>query len=285
MNVLRRSIIDLLNNVLVLGDQKFPIDTTPEAFQTYATTCLPCLDSPELNALIRAYKDVFSSKETPVNVAHGAPQATINTGDAPPIRQNPYRLPFAKRQQVEESIAEMLRDGIIRPSTSPWASPITLVPKKDGSTRICADFRKLNQVTVKDAHPLPHIQDVFDQLQGATIFSTLDLKSGYWQIPMHPDSIPKSAITCHLGLFEFLRLPFGLCNAPAIFQRTMNKVLSGLIGKCCMVYIDDIIVYSSSTTEHLQHLGAVFQRLRAAGLQLKPSKCSFFLEEVELLGS
>ena len=109
----------------------------------------------------------------------------------------------------------------------------------------------LTAVTKKDANPLPHIQDVFDQLTGSKILSTLDLKSGYWQLPMEPRSIPKAAFTCHLGLFEFVLMPFSLTNAPAIFQRTMNQVLNGLIGKCCMVYIDDIVVYSKDEDEHL----------------------------------
>ena len=179
---------------------------------------------------------------------------------------------------------EMLKDGIIRPSDSPWASPITLVPKKDGTTRFCVDYRKLNAITKKDSHPLPYIQDVFDQLAGAKIFSTLDLRSGYWQIPMDAESIPKTAFQCHLGLFEFVRLPFGLTNAPAIFQRQMNKVLSGLIGKICMVYLDDVVIFSQTEALHQKHLQQVLDRLRAAGLQLKPSKCHFCLPEIELLG-
>jgi len=166
MNVLQRSILDFLNGLMTLGDQKYRLDTTPERFQCYATTCLPHLDNEDLNTLIRAYRDVFSARDTPVNVAHGIPEATIDTGDSPPIRQNPYRLPFTKRQQAEECIQEMLQDGIIHPSSSPWASPITLVPKKDGTTRFCVDYRRLNSITKKDAHPLPHIQDVFDQLNG-----------------------------------------------------------------------------------------------------------------------
>ena len=131
----------------------------------------------------------------------------------------------------------MLKDGVIQPSTSPWASPVTLVPKSDSTYRFCVDFRKLYSVTVKDSYPLPLIQDIFDQLEGASIFSTLDLKSGYWQIPVSPEDQPKTAFVCHTGLYEFKRMPFGLANAPAVFQRTMDRVLQGLIGKCCFVYI------------------------------------------------
>ena len=284
-NVCRNAIIDLQGGVFTLGDKKFPLDTTKEEFcPLMATSPLPKASSQVINQVLDAYKDIFSQRETPVNVAESLQSAVIDTGSEDPIRQRSYRLPFAKRQIVEDSVAEMLRDGVIRPSDSPWASPITLVGKRDGTTRFCVDYRKLNAITKKDAHPLPYIQDVFDQLAGATIFSTLDLRSGYWQVPMAEESIPKTAFTCHLGLFEFTRLPFGLTNAPAIFQRAMNKVLSGLIGRCCMVYIDDIVVYSKSEQEHAVHLAAVLKLLRNAGLQLKPSKCSFGLPEIELLG-
>lgn len=139
-------------------------------------------------------------------------------------------------------------------------------------------------ITKKDGFPMPYIQDCFDSLQGATIFSTLDLKSGYWQVPMDEESISKTAFTCHLGLFEFTRLPFGLTNAPAIFQRNMTKLLSGLIGTIAMVYIDDIIIYSRTPEEHAKHLEQVLERFRQAGLQLKPSKCHFGLPELDLLG-
>lgn len=284
-NLCRSAVIDFQGGIFQLGDQKFPMTTTQETFcPIMTTTCLPRASSHTINQVLAAYEDVFSDKRTPVNVAQSLQPAVIDTGTVEPIRQRSYRLPFEKRQKAEECIEDMLKDGIIRPSDSPWASPITLVPKKDGSTRFCIDYRKLNQVTRKDAHPLPYIQDIFDQLSGAKIFSLLDLKSGYWQVPMSEESIPKTAFTCHLGLFEFVRMPFGLTNAPAIFQRAMNKVLSGLIGRCCMVYIDDIVIYSKSAKEHAQHLAAVLQRLRETGLQLKPSKCNFGLPEIELLG-
>lgn len=246
-------------------------------------TCLPKASQPVINKVIEAYKDIFAQKETPVREAN-LPEAHIDTGNTQPIRQKAYRLPFSKRKQVEECVNNMLTEGIIQPSSSPWSSPITLVPKKDGTTRFCVDYRQLNQVTRKDAHPLPNIQDVFDSMHGAKYFSTLDLKSGYWQLKMAASSIPKTAFTCHLGLYEFKRLPFGLTNAPAIFQREVSKALSGLLGKICLVYIDDIVVFSKTEHEHAQHLEQVFQRLRQVGLQVKASKCHFGQTEVELLG-
>ena len=280
----RSAVIDFQNKLLTLGDQKFPMSTVDVCCSVVAASCIPRAPQEVVNSVIDAYRDIFSSKTTPVNVAQSLQPAVIETGDHLPIKQQSYRMPLIKRQKVEECVEEMLKDGVIRPSESSWSSPVLLVPKKDGSIRFCVDYRKLNSITRRDAHPLPLIQDVFDQVSGSTIFSTLDLRSGYWQVPMSTDSIQKTAFTCHLGLFEFTRMPFGLTNAPAIFQRSMNKVLSGLIGRCCMVYIDDIVIFSHTPEEHAQHLEEVFERLRQAGLQLKPSKCSFGLSKIDLLG-
>ena len=141
----------------------------------------------------------------------------------------------------------MLTQNIVQPSSSPWASPIILVPKKDGSSRFCIDYRKLNSVTKKDVYPLPRIDDILDTLGQARYFTTLDLASGYWQIELDPATREKSAFTTHRGLFEFRRMPFGLCNAPSTFQRLMQVVLAGLEWQCCFVYIDDILVCSRST--------------------------------------
>jgi hypothetical protein len=280
---LKPCVIDGPQSLLRVGTRKYKLKYGPEAYQVSAVQALPEAKLPCLASVLEAYSDVFSDKSTPVKVASTLSPATIQT-DCGPIRQKPYRLPFAKRQCVEQAVQEMLDDGVIRPSDSPWASPVVLVPKKDGTTRFCVDYRKLNAHTRKDAHPLPHIQDIFDQLGGATIFSTLDLKSGYWQIPMAEKDVGKTAFTCHLGLFEFVRMPFGLTNAPAIFQRAMTKALQGLVGKICMVYIDDIVVYSKTPQEHAKHLTQIFERLRQVGLQLKPSKCFIGLPELELLG-
>ena len=238
---------------------------------------------PQIASVVSEFTDVFSDKATPVARAD-LPSAEISTGCTEPIKQRAYRIPDVKRKVVEENVEQMLKDGIIRPSHSPWASPITLVPKKDGSMRFCVDYRRLNAVTKKDAYPLPRTQEVFDQLRGAEVFSTLDLKSGYWQMPMSETSKEKTAFTCHLGLFEFNRLPFGLTNAPAMFQRAIASVLTGLIGRCVMLYIDDIVVFSKTEEEHAKHLREVLQRLRKTGLQLKLSKCSFGKREIDLLG-
>ena len=178
----------------------------------------------------------------------------------------------------------MMQHGAIRPSSSPWASPIVLVKKKDGSTRFCVDYRRLNDITVKDVFPLPRTSDILESFKGAKIFSTLDAASGYWQVPLTEDAISKSAFICNEGLFEFLVMPFGLCNAPATYQRIMNLMLSGLNGISCLVYLDDIIVFSRDFREHLADLQQVFDRLVQAEMLLKPSKCYFGLDRVKYLG-
>ena len=208
----------------------------------------------------------------------------INTGNAHPINQRPYRIPLAKRVLVEKELRGMLNNDIIEPSHSPWASPITIVPKKDGSFRLCGDYRKLNNATIKDAYPLPRIQDIFDQLAGAKVFTTLDLKSGYWQVMIEEGSREKTAINTHMGLFQFKRMQFGLTNAPAVFQRMMNIMFANLIGKCCLVYLDDIIIYSPDEKAHLRDVKEVLEILKINNMTLKEKKCEFSLKEVKLLG-
>ena len=182
-------------------------------------------------------------------------------------------------------VQQMLSSNVIRPSNSRWASPVVMVRKKDGSLRFCVDFRQLNAATVKDAHPLPRIDDLLDALHGAKWFSTLDLKSGYWQVPIMEQDKAKTAFHTSSGqLFEFNQVPFGLCNAPATFSRLMDRVLASLHWETCLFYLDDIIVFSSTWEEHLARLREVIERLRHAKLKLGAAKCTFAAKEVSYLG-
>ena len=174
--------------------------------------------------------------------------------------------------------------GVIRRSSSAWSSPVVLVPKKDNSYQFCVDYRKLNSVTKKDVYPLPRINGILDTLSGAKFFSTLDLAAGYWQIALHPETASKSAFITHRGLHEFVQMPFGMCNAPATFQRLMEVVLAGLLWKNCFVYRDDVLVCSQTFAEHLTHLGQVLSRLRQAGLRLK-AQMSVYTRSRTLLGT
>lgn len=209
---------------------------------------------------------------------------TINTGNNAPVRQPIRRLPPIQRKEVQTLIDDMLAKGIIQESCSPWASPIVLVTKKDGTTRFCVDYRKVNTLTQKDAYPLPRIDETLDALSGSQLFSTLDLASGYWQVEVEKNDRPKTAFCTTEGLFEFQVMPFGLCNAPATFQRLMNLILSGLQWNCCLVYLDDIIVHGNNFQEHLYNLDLVFSRIQKARLKIKPTKCAFFKEKVKYLG-
>ena len=237
----------------------------------------------QLKELIAEYADVFaldaSEQGSTDVVQHG-----INTGNHLPIRQAPRRTPFTLRKKVEEMVNDMLEKEVIQPSQSPWASPVVLVTKKDGSARFCVDYRKLNAVTKLDVFPLPRIDDSLDSLAHTRYFTTLDLAAGYWQVPMEAHSREKTTFLTHSGLYEFRVMPFGLCNAPATFQRLMETVLAGLARDSCMVYLDDILVIGKSFGEHLRNLKKVFSRLRDTGLRLKPKKCHLALHSVEYLG-
>ena len=215
-------------------------------------------------------------------------QLEIHTGDAPPKKQPVRRMPFVVRQEIARQLKHMQATGVITPSSSPWASPVVLVRKKDGTHRFCIDYRQLNSVTKADRYPLPRIDDLLDQLEKSCYFSTLDLASGYWQIRVHPNSKEKTAFITPQGLYEFQVMPFGLTNAPAVFQRLMQRVLSGLNPEdgpdFVSVYIDDVLVFSRTWEEHLQHVRAVLGRLQEAKLKLKAVKCRFGRAEVEYLG-
>ena len=210
----------------------------------------------QLKELLLQNGDLFALDPSELGVTNVV-QHTINTGDSTPIRQQARRIPFALRSKVDNMTEEMLEQGIIQPSRSPWASPIVLVAKKDGTTRFCVDYRRLNAVTKLDVFPLPRVDDSLDLLAKSKYFSTLDLASGYWPVSMSPESIEKTAFATHSGLYEFAVMPFGLCNAPATFQRLMETVLAGHARDACMLYLDDILVLGATLEEHLQNLSHI----------------------------
>ncbi len=237
----------------------------------------------ELNKLLRKYREVFSKSDND----YGYTQAVMHdipTGDAPPIKQRHRRVPPQVFQEFRKHVQDLVCQGILKKSSSPWASPAVIVKKKDGSVRFCCDYRRLNQVTCKDAYPLPRVEESLDALGNAQLFSTLDLTAGYFQVAVSEKDCEKTAVTTPFGLYEWTRMPFGLCNAPATFQRLMGVVLGDLTFDVLLVYLDDVIVFSRDFQSHCERLELVLSRLRQHGLKLKPSKCFLLRSEVTFLG-
>ncbi|KAL5549690.1 hypothetical protein UlMin_004921 [Ulmus minor] len=201
-----------------------------------------------------------------------------------PISKAPYRMAPAELQELKKQLQELLDKGFIRPSYSPWGAPVLFVKKKDGTMRMCIDYRELNKVTIKNKYPLPRIDDLFDQLQGAAIFSKIDLRSGYHQLSVREKDIPKTAFRTRYGHYEFLVMPFGLTNAPAAFMDLMNRVFRNYLDKFVVVFIDDILIYSKSKEEHEEHLRNTLDTLKKNKLYAKFKKCEFWLEKVGFLG-
>ena len=201
-----------------------------------------------------------------------------------PISVTPYRMAPTELRELKTQLQELLEKGYIRPSISPWGAPVLFVKKKDGTLRLCIDYRQLNRVTIKNKYPLPRVDDLFDQLQGARVFSKIDLRSGYHQLRIANADVPKTAFRTRYGRYEFLVMPFGLTNAPAVFMALMNKVFQPYLDKFVIVFIDDILVYSRDEEEHANHLRLVLQTLREKQLYAKFNKCEFWLEQVVFLG-
>ena len=237
-----------------------------------------------LAEVLLEYADIFPVPGDPLTGHTDAVEHDINTGDRSPIRCAPRRMSPQKMKKEEDCVTEMLTGGQIEASDSPWSSPVVLVTKKDGGTRFCVDYRQLNDATIKDAYPLPRIDDTLDMLAGKQWFSTLDLASGYWQVSLSQAARAKTAFATHSGLFQFRVMPFGLCNAPATFERLMDRVLQGLRWNRCLVYLDDIISFGGTFGAALSNLTLIFERLRSYGLQLKSSKCHLFRASVPFLG-
>ena len=210
---------------------------------------------------------------------------TIKVTDSIPFKERYRRIPPSQYEAVRKHLQEMLDLGAIRPSDSPWCSAVVLVKKKNGELRFCIDLRKLNLRTVKDAYSLPKIDETLERLKGSCVFSSLDLKSGYWQVEIDEENKKYTAFTLGpLGFYECNRMPFGATNAPATFQRLMKSCLGDLNLNWCIIYLDDVVVYAPTVKEHLKRLEGVIQKLKNAGLKLKPSKCQLFKKSITYLG-
>ena len=229
------------------------------------------------------FSDVFSQNSDDLGRTNLV-QHRIITGEAAPIRQPPRPLPLSQCEETKRQVEKLLKHGIIEQSSSPWASPIVLVQKKDGSFRFGVDYRKLKSVTKKDSYPLPRIDDSLETLAESKWFSTLDLRSGYWQVGLDPHDKEKTAFSTGQGLWQFTVMPFGLCNAPATFERLMEQVFRGLLLDVCLLYLDDILVPGKTFDHHLDNLTQVLQRLQDVNLKLSPEKTSPFQKQVSFLG-
>ena len=240
--------------------------------------------SQKVERLLNQYSDLFSNGALDLGKTDIV-EHKIETGDSLPIKQLPRRLPISLRSVVDNQIKDMLEAGVITESDSPWSSPIVLAKKKSGDWRFCVDFRRLNDVTTKDAYSLPRIEDMMDDLAGQQYFSTLDLASGYWQVKVEEQSKPKTAFSIPSGgHYQFESMPFGLSNAVATFQRLMSQLLKGDIGKRARAYINDILIYGKDFEEHLKALEEVFKIFKQAGLKLKGEKCFIAAQSVNYLG-
>ncbi|KAL4172067.1 hypothetical protein KRP22_007241 [Phytophthora ramorum] len=264
-----------------LGDSETPLDNEDEVrIGTEEPTARELVLK-----LLRAYRKVTTSAGdcppvTALDVEHH-----IDTGDVAPIMLKRRRHAQKEDGVIENNVATMLQAGVIEEGNGAWGFPVVLVRKKDGEVRFCVDYRALNKVTKKDVYPLPRIDETLEALGGARLFTTLDLRSGYWQISVAPGDRDKTAFTTKRGLYRFVRMPFGLMNAPSTFQRMMNGVLRGLTWTTCLVYLDDIVVYTRGGIErHIVELATVLERLSVAGLTLKLKKCMFATTSMEYLG-
>ena len=238
----------------------------------------------EAKHFLHQFKDIFSISDT--DIGHTtAVKHRIDLIDDTPFKQRHRRIPPSMIQEVKDHLQQLLAAGVIRKSYSPWSSNVVLCRKKNGKIRMCIDFRQLNQRTRKDSYALPRIDELLDSLGGNKYFSVIDMKSGYHQIDIEESHKEQTAFTVGpLGFYELNRMPFGLSNSPATYQRLMEDILGDMNMNICLIYLDDVIIFSNTYEEHLERLHQVFQRLREAGFKLSPDKCSLFMERVKYVG-
>lgn len=239
-------------------------------------------DNESVQDILWRFKNVFSKSKMDLGCADI--RHKIDTGNSRPIALKPRRMPIAVEQDVENMISDMLRHGIIRRSTSPWCFPLVIVKKKSGDLRICVDFRKLNEITKRPIYPIPDSSEIFDTVGTARFFSTLDLSQGYHQVPLLEQDKCKTAFATKSGHYEYDVMPFGLCGAPATFQRLMQTVLQKETWHKCVVYLDDVLIFGETEEEHNSRLQTILQRFQEANLRLSPSKCHFLQEQIQYLG-
>ena len=238
-----------------------------------------------LNKLLQQYQDIFGSKLYTDAIPKEDMPTVIDIMPGSKIPNRPlYRYSPLEVQEIEKQVQEMLAQGLVQHSTSPYGAPVLLVKKPDGTWRFCVDYRALNAITVRNAHALPRIDDLLDRIQGAKYFSSMDLLQGFYQMPLPEHDRPKTAFKTTFGHFEFRVVAMGLCNAPSVFQRMMNSIFRDQLNKSVLIYLDDILVFSKTLEEHIQHLQQVFDTIRKNQLSLKVNKCHFFQEELKFLG-
>lgn len=236
-----------------------------------------------LNAVLREFESVFDQPDL-AEFRDFTPECVPVMADSTPPNRPPFRLSMAERREVEKQVQELLEAGRIVPSSSSYGAPVLFVPKPDGSMRMCIDYRELNKITVKNKYPMPRIDDLMDNLSGAKYFSSLDLTSGYHQLRLRGTDVEKTAFNTHIGKFEWKVLPFGLTNAPAVFQTAMHRIFGSYLNRFVCVYLDDILIFSKTEEEHLRHLKMVLQLLKDNDLKAKMKKCEFFKPELKFLG-
>ncbi|XP_035545952.1 uncharacterized protein LOC118348436 [Juglans regia] len=238
---------------------------------------------PSMQAVLQEFSDVFTEPSSLPHVREIDHSIPLREGTEP-VNVRPYRYAHYQKDEIEKQVQEMLNSGLVQPSTSPFSSPVLLVKKKDGNWRFCTDYRALNAATIKDRFPIPTVEDMLDELYGATYFTKLDLRAGYHQVRVNPLDIPKTAFRTHNGHYEYLVMPFGLCNAPSTFQAVMNSIFRPHLRKFILVFFDDILIYSPNWGAHLEHVRQALEILRQHQFFAKASKCAFGLQEMEYLG-
>jgi hypothetical protein len=238
----------------------------------------------DVKTFVANWQHIFSQNEEDVGL-YASVKHRIDLHDTHPFKQRHRMIPPCMIDEVRSHLQQLLASGVIKRSYSPWSSNIVLARRKDGRLRLCTDFRQRNERTIKDSYALPRVEEILDCLAGSQFFSVLDMKSGYYQVEIEEEHKERTAFTVGpLGFFEYNRLPFGLTNSPATYQRVMEQVLGELHMKTCLIYLDDVIIFSRTFKEHMERLNAVFRKIEASGMKLAPKKCRFLYGKVVYVG-